>query len=174
MAHKVDPKKSATPAVEDTSAASALVVIKPDVTITVAGREVTVREYGFFEGLEVAHKAQDFIRELHQLAADGRLTYARIRRLFGPYRDLICAIAAKAADVEPEWVRSLESSPDEAELFLDTWYGVNASFFVHEVIVEMREARQLVEMSIGSTPSSASPTPASETSTGSAASQSGS
>lgn len=173
MARKVTKQKVA-PAAEEPSAASALVQIKPDVTIVVGDRTVTVREYGFFEGLEVAHQAEAFIRDIHTLSADGRLQYARIRRLLGVHRDIVIDIAAKAADVEPEWVRGLEQSPLEADLFLSTWFAVNASFFVREVLVEVREARQLKAMSTGSAPSYSSPAPASEISTGSDASPSAS
>lgn len=46
MARKVTRKKSATGA-EDLS------VINPDRTIIIAGRDVVMREYGFFESLEL-------------------------------------------------------------------------------------------------------------------------
>lgn len=175
MARKVTERKKVAPAAEVPSAVSALLEIKPDVTLTIAGRQLTVREYGFFEGLEVAHQAQGLIRDMHAMCADGRLQYSRIRRLFGPHREVVIAIAAKAADVDADWVRGLEKSPQDAEVFFDTWFGVNASFFVHEVIVEMREARQLAAMaSTGSQSSPVSPAPASATSTGSADSPSGS
>ncbi|MDZ5815103.1 DUF6631 family protein [Stenotrophomonas maltophilia] len=151
MARRVDPKPAA--AAEDSSAAAALSEIKPDVTLVIGGRTVTIREYGFFEGLEVAHRAQPLIAAMFTMCQDGNLQYSRIRRLFGVHKDLVIEIAARAADVEQEWVRDLERKPADAELFLDTWFGVNSSFFVHEVVVEMREERQRAAMSTGSAPS---------------------
>ena len=147
--------------------ANALEVLNPDGRLTLGGREVRVREYAFFEGLEVAHRASALIADMHQLCRDGFLRFDRIRRLFGKHRDVVLAIAAQAADVEPEWVEALPR--DEADVFLSVWFSVNADFFVHEVVVEIREERQrsAVEaaMSTGPTSSSASQTAASATST---------
>ncbi len=173
MARKATAPK-VTAAAEVPSAAAALVEIKPDVTLTIAGRTVTIREYGFFEGLAVAHKAQPLIAAMFAMCQDGNLQYSRIRRLFGVHQDLVIEISAQAADVESEWVRGLEKNPSDAEIFLDSWFAVNSSFFVHEAVVEMREARQRAAMSIGSMPSPGSPPPASATSTASADSPSGS
>lgn len=151
--------------------ADTLGALHPDAPLTLSGRAVTVREYGFFEGLEVAHRASALIADMHQLCRDGVLRFDRVRRLFGKHRDVVLAIAAQAADVEPEWVEGLPR--DEADLFLSIWFAVNADFFVHEVVVEIREERQLAATragtSTGQTSSSASPTAASATSTGSGA-----
>ena len=71
MARRVDPKPAA--AAEDSSAAAALSEIKPDVTLVIGGRTVTIREYGFFEGLEVAHRAQPLIAAMFTMCQDGNL-----------------------------------------------------------------------------------------------------
>ena len=151
--------------------ADALSVLNPDGRLTVAGREITIREYGFFEGLEVAHRASALIADIHQLCRDGVMRFDRIRRLLGKHEAVVVAIAAQAADVEPEWITGLERG--DGDVFLASWFAVNADFFVHEVVVEMREDRQLRaagQMPAGPTSSSASPTADSATSTGSAGS----
>ncbi|MGH8032798.1 MAG: DUF6631 family protein [Luteimonas sp.] len=166
MARKVDKQK---PAAEEPSAAEKLASLKPDTPLALSGRQVTVREYSFFEGLEIAHRAAKFIADMHVMCAGGDLRYAQIRRLFGVHQEVVIPIAAQAADVEPEWVRSLKG--DEAEVFMSTWFAVNSSFFVHEVIVEMREERQrAIPTSTGTDASPNSPPPASATSTNSPAS----
>lgn len=163
MAQKIS---KAPPAAESVSAAEQLATIQPTVELTLAGRKFTVREYGFFEGLEVAHRAQAFIADMHAMCSDGQLRYDRIRRLFGVHRDVVVTIAAQSANVEPEWIGGL--ARDDAETFMSAWFGVNAGFFVREVVVEMREERLLeVIRSTGSTSSSGSPTPDSATSTAS-------
>lgn len=139
MAKKVDPAAT-QPAAEPDSAAAELAELSPDIRLTLAGRDVTVREYGFFEGLDVAHRAAAFIADMHDQCRDGELRYDRIRRLFGKHAGVVVVIAAEAAGVEPEWVRGL--GKDDAETFMSTWFAVNAGFFVHEVVVEMREERQ--------------------------------
>lgn len=160
MARKLNNKK---PAAETPSAAEDLASLQPNHELTVAGRQLVVREYSFFEGLEVAHHAAAFIADMHRMTAGGDLKYAQIRRLFGVHKDVIIKIAAQSADVEPEWVAGLQGN--EAELFMSTWFAVNSSFFVHEVIVEMREARQRVlSTSTGSDYLPASPAQGSVTS----------
>ena len=146
------------PAVED----NALEVLNPDQSLTIAGREITIREYGFFEGLEVMARASAFVADMHAQCRDGELRYSRIRRLFGVHADVVSAISAQSADVDAEWVKGLGHA--DGDLFLSRWFAVNAGFFVHEVVVEMREDRQLAD-STGTTSSSASPTAVSATST---------
>jgi hypothetical protein len=161
MARKLEKKPA--PAAEETSAADAIAALKPDANITVAGRAITVREYVYFDGLEVAHRAAGFIAALCALAKDGELRYATARRLFGVHRAEVIAIAAQAADVEPEWVAGL--NPADAEFFMSTWFAVNIGFFVREVVVEIQEAARLRSMASSSTGSSpVSPAPDSATS----------
>lgn len=165
MAKKVDPAAT-QPAAEPDSAAAELAELSPNITLTLAGRQVTLREYGFFEGLDVAHRAAEFIADMHDQCRGGELRYDRIRRLFGKHADVVVPIAAQAADVEPEWVRGL--GKNDAETFMSTWFAVNAGFFVHEVVVEMREERQraaAAERLAGTSSSPNSPPPASAPST---------
>lgn len=173
MARKLE--KKAAPSAAAKSAAEDLSALQPNVTISVADRKVTIREYGFWEGLEVAHKAAGFIADLVIPCASGSLTFAQVRRLFGSHKDVIVAISAQAADVDADWVLSLEKKPADAELFLSTWFAVNTGFFMREVVAEIREAKQRAAMRpTGSDSSPASPRPDSATSTGSADSPSGS
>lgn len=170
MARKVDQAKPSA-AKKKTSAAEVVSALQPDATVTIAGKKITVREYGYFEGARVAHKARAFIADMTAACGGRALSYAAVRRLIGVHEDVAVAIAAQAADVETDWVRGL--SRTELDLFFSTWFAVNASFFVQEVVVEIREAALLASM--GSKPtasSSASPMPDSGTSTASAASPS--
>ncbi len=159
-------KKAPKSAAGSNPAAEQVGVLSPDITINVGDCKVTVREYGFFEGLEVAARAAGFIAAMHDTSRDGGLRYDRIRRLFGVHQDVVVSIAAQAADVDPEWVRGL--SRDDAEVFMSTWFGVNSRFFVNEVVVEMREERQRDLQSTGSTSLPSSPAPDSAPSTTSA------
>ena len=134
-------KLPATPIDDDVSAADDLAILHPDRTLVVGGRTVILREYGFFEGLEIADRAAGFIADLVAASSDGALRYAQVRRLFGRHRAVIPVIAAQAGDVEPTWLVSL--SADEQELYLATWFAVNAAFFVREVLAEVREAQLL-------------------------------
>lgn len=139
MARKIDKQK---PAAEKASAAEELAILSPEIGINVGGRDLTIRRYGFFEELRIAQESEDFIEDLHALALSKRgLRFDRIRRLFGVHEDVIVSISAKAADVEPDFVRSLNEIDKRA--FLDAWFGMHSSFFMREVMEEIREDRQL-------------------------------
>lgn len=135
MAHKVE---QPTPPLADASEDS-LVALHPDMTITVAGRAVTVREYGFFEGLEVAARCPGFIASIAGMVNADNLSYARVRRLFGLHREEVIHAAATAANVEAEWVAGLQGA--DAEVFMSTWFGVTGGFFVREAVQEVVELR---------------------------------
>jgi hypothetical protein len=122
-----------------TATADDLAILHPDRTLTLGGRAITLREYGFFEGLDVADRAAAFIADLILASDDGALRYAHVRRLFGRHRAVIPAIAAQAGDVEVAWLEALP--PDDLELYLATWFAVNAAFFVREVLAELRETQ---------------------------------
>ena len=131
-------KLPAAPA-PDTAAADDLAILHPDRTLVLGGRTIVFREYGFFEGLDVADRAAGFIADLIAASDDGALRYAHVRRLFGRHRAVIPAIAAQAGDVEVAWLEALP--PDDLELYLATWFAVNAAFFVREVLAELRETQ---------------------------------
>ena len=155
-----------TPPEDARTAADDLAILHPDRTLVIGGRTLTIREYGFFEGLDVADRASGFIADLVGASADGSLRYAQVRRLFGRHRAVIPAIAAQAADVEPSWLETL--APDELELYLATWFAANAAFFVREVLAEIREAHVLAAgASAGTSSSSGSQAADSATSPGS-------
>ena len=160
-------KLPAAPASE-TAAADDLAILHPDRTLVLGGRTIVLREYGFFEGLDVADRAAGFIADLIAASDDGALRYAQVRRLFGRHRAVIPAIAAQAGDVDAAWLETL--APDELELYLATWFAVNAAFFVREVLAELREAQLLAAgASAGAISSPDSPPPATATSSDSAA-----
>ena len=164
MAKRVD--KATAPAAGDSPAADQLVALNPEVSLEIAGRNITIREYGFYEGLRVAHRAAGLIADLLKLSGGNDLRYVQVRRLFGVHEDVVVAIAAQAADVEPAWVRSLDD--EQTEQFLSTWFTVNSPFFVQEVVVEAMEAHlAALPKSTGSGSSPGLPTPGSATSSNS-------
>ena len=155
-------KLPAAPAADAASVADDLAILHPDRTLVLGGRTIVLREYGFFEGLDVADRASAFIADLIAASDDGALRYAHVRRLFGRHRAVIPVIAAQAGDVEVAWLGALP--PDELELYLATWFAVNAAFFVREVLAELREAQLLAAgASAGAISSPDSPPPATAT-----------
>lgn len=161
---------SQQPAAGDTPAAAQMAELVPKLAITIAGRDVVIREYGAFEGLEVAAQAAALVADMVAVArSQGELTWPEMRRLIGKHADVTAAIAARAADVEPGWVRGLKRN--DLEQFLSAWFGVNVGFFVHEVLAVLQDEavrRQLATRLAGTTSSPASPPSGSATSSASA------
>lgn len=163
MARRVKAQPAPKPS---TAATAELPVMRPDFEITIAGRTLTVREYEFFEGLEVAHRAEAFINDMAACASEGELRYDRIRRLLGVHRVVVQSIAAQAAGVDESWLAALSNA--DKDMLMSTWFAVNSGFFVHEAVVTLREWRTLGRALDGPTSSPLSPPPASAGPTASA------
>jgi len=139
MARKL--AKKGPPAADTPSAADDIQSLQPDAEVEIAGRKLTIREYGLWEGLRVAERAKDLIADMYEIALAGNLTYITNRHLLGKHKDVVAEISALSADVEPEWVSGLK--PNDGELFLSTWFVVNGSFFGRELAVVGQVGRLL-------------------------------
>ena len=69
-------KLPAAPASDATATADDLAILHPDRTLTLGGRAITLREYGFFEGLDVADRAAAFIAEM--MSGGRRVSFHRM------------------------------------------------------------------------------------------------
>lgn len=160
MARKQSEAKAAAPAAEPDSAAEELAALSPDVSLDVAGRALTVREYRVFEGLEVSTIGTGFIADIVDACRDNQFTYERVRPLFGKHLDVVLELVARSVrdagtgdSVGAEWLRGLKRRED-METVLSVWFGVNAGFFVHEAIVVLRQERLREAMARAGTTSS--------------------
>lgn len=164
MARRLPPQQQA--AAGDTPAADQLAELVPNLPITIAGRDLVIREYGAFEGLEVAAQAAGLVSDMVAIGRVRELTWSEMRRLIGKHSGEALAIAARSADVEPDWVRGLNRQ--DLEQFLSAWFGVNVGFFVHEVLAQLQdEAVRKALAQAGTKSSPASQPAASATSSGS-------
>ena len=169
MARKVKPAASSTTAAGPDPAAEELAIMRPELRLTIAGREIVMREYDFFESMEIVYEDPDFLEGCLQAftADDGRDPWESMRPLFGKHRAFCKRAAALAAGVEVEWIASL-ANPRDVDTLMSAWWSVNGSFFVHEVAVKLR-GRRARAASAGPKSSPASPPTDSATPTASAA-----
>ena len=143
MARKVKP--SATAPAEG---ADDLTVLHPDRSATIAGRAVTVREYGFIEGLGLRPVAQAFLDDLHASVAGGTLPELEgILVILGHHHLAIEQLIATAADVEQDWVAHLNQ--DDGYHLLMLWWAANGPFFVRSVFQRIATERQLAALRDG-------------------------
>lgn len=120
-----------------------LAILHPEREITVGGRKLTVREYGFVEGLRLAAIAAPIVQDLAAISGgDGTLLgYAALQTVFANHADAVVDMIAQACDQPRDWIAEHLSDGDGQALLM-TWWAVNGPFFVRRVVqaLQMRAA----------------------------------
>ncbi|HET7300228.1 MAG TPA: DUF6631 family protein [Oleiagrimonas sp.] len=170
MARKVDPNAKPTPPPAAEPDISDLAIIHPDMTLPIAGRSVTVREYRFTNGMRARAKGAPLIADLERLVASPEVAEATTEDyldLLATHADLVRELMLDSVEgIDADWMDSLDDA-DGTELLL-AWWGVCGRFFIRRVLAKMREqiAKQFLQAaSAGATSSDASSTPATAPST---------
>ncbi|ATG73682.1 hypothetical protein AN401_07265 [Zobellella denitrificans] len=118
-----------------------LEILHPERPVTIAGRELVLREYGFVEGLRLRSQMQPFLDDLFRLMQmESEPEVDQVLGLIGDHVDQVVAWAAQAAGVTPQWVAGLP--PAEGETLLIVWWEVNSPFFVRQL--QMREMTRIL------------------------------
>jgi len=165
VAHKVKPRKPAAKA-----AGNDLDVLFPDRTLTIAGEEITVREYRFLEGLKVQAIADPVVAALAQIALTGGDATPEVQdAVLAQHAEAVAMLIALACDKPMQWVAQLRGA--EGEALQQAWWAANAGFFVRRVRqrVRVRVLDMARKASAGSASSQHSPAPATATSNNSSA-----
>lgn len=127
MAKKTRAPKTAS--AEAAAGADDLQVMHPNLTAIIGGRAITMREYGFIEGLALRPVVQPLLDSLHdRLLVDGEASLEEITLILGRHADIIQQLVAQAADVQPEWVAALKQN--EGHNLLMLWWTANGPFYV--------------------------------------------
>lgn len=136
MARKVNPTQvqEATDAVAP--GAEDLNVLFPELTVSIAGESITVREYGFIDGLRVRALMAPFVAELDAMIMTAPLV-EEIIDLLGRYIDATQQAVAISVSRDPAWVAALK--PADGEELLFTWWAVCGPFFLRQVVRRQRE-----------------------------------
>ena len=163
MAEKLPPTPP-EPGAED------LAILHPERTLEIAGREITVREYGFVAGLRLRPLMQPLLDDLRSLVVAGASAdMGAIMALLGTHWQATLALAAEAAEVETDWVESLDA--EQGELLLTVWWSVCGPFLWRNVIGRIaadRIAAELARARAGQTSTSPSSPPDADRSSASA------
>jgi len=105
-------------------------VLFPDVSITLRGESVTVREYSFVEGLQAASLARGLLRDLGDLFLDADQSepdLGDIEAVMGAHAGVVVELIALATDRPAEWVGALPDA--DGQRLLLTWWAVHRDFF---------------------------------------------
>jgi hypothetical protein len=136
MARRHPKKKQAK---QQAEAEDDLSILHPDREIHVGGETVTVREYGFVEGLRIRAAAAPLIDELYQVMRGGDSDLDSIYALLAEHHRLLVELMAASIDQDLEFIQGL--SDGDGSLLMDTWWVVNSAFFIRAVQRKMQVAR---------------------------------
>lgn len=154
---KATPTQQSAPA----DGADDLEILHPERSTTIAGRAITMREYGFVEGLKLAPLYGAFVDALQvKVLADGVPPLHEILDLVAAHHETIVELVAIACDSPPDWVRGLNDQDGMNLLYL--WWAVDAPFFMRRVFDRIAAAKVVEAVRAGamSTQSSSQPTTA--------------
>lgn len=152
------PSRVSAPSGADTDNGADLEILHPERTLTVAGRELTVREYGFIEGLRLRPLHAPLVAALAEGAHEKKVDdYEAVVDVLAQHADAVVALVAASCDAEPEWVADLRGA--DADMLLLAWWSVNRDFFM--LAVTRRLAVRRLNASAGPTSTSPSQPPAS-------------
>lgn len=164
MATKVDPpKRKSAP---ENPGADDLSVLHPDHTFPLAGRSITMREYGFVEGMKLLPLLDPIIAQMRGMIerAEELPTNEQFPAWLGLHMDALVQLMAASADIEPEWIESL--SPEDGYELIWFWWVVNGPFCVRNAKRRSQVARSredALKKLAGQTSTENSSAPATET-----------
>lgn len=135
--------KRITKAAAPPPAENELEVLHPERQLVFGTRKLTVREYGHVEWLRLLPLAEPLVAAIAAALEQGRdPTYEEALACLAQHIDALAPLIAQAAGLTPEDHAALD--PEQGELLLMTWWGVNGRFFVgralNRVAVGLREA----------------------------------
>lgn len=134
-------------------------IMYPDRTLTVAGREITLREYGFVDGLLLRARTASFVAALETVFRTGEGLIDDCLAVVGEHYDVMCDAIAQSAGVDVAWVKGLRG--DDAEALQVTWWEVCGPFFLHQILRRRDERERREKLLAGRASSSSSPAPVS-------------
>lgn len=135
------------------SGADDLSTLHPDASITVGGRDVLIREYGFIEGMRVRAFMKPFTADLDRLFGASDVLVDEVMEVVGEHIDIVKkaiaqSIAAPGRDASPEDVAWLGTLNDQdGDRLLITWWGVNGLFFVRSIVRRAAERARRATLS---------------------------
>lgn len=145
-----------------------LPVMHPNLVATLNGRQVTVREYGFVEGLQLQPLLQPFLDGLYELAKAGAVPpLDQIVVLVGRHIDVVLEAIAQSANIELAELQGLKDQREGRSLLMK-WWTANGPFFYRCVLDRILAEREVARLRAGATSTPPSSAPATATSTESA------
>lgn len=117
--------------VDKKTAAEQVEVLAPDLSITIAGREITMREPSWLEAIELEARLAPVIEDLRKMTdgadADADVFLQATLQITLTHTELLLDVIARLAGVTREWMETL--SDTEGQTLMLLFWKVNAHFF---------------------------------------------
>lgn len=143
MAKKIERKAHAPVATaKGATTVDDLAILHPDREVTIAGRCLVIREYGFVEGLKMRAIAQPFIDALYALTggSGGRPpSFRDIESMLVEHWQQVLPLVARAADVDVDWIEGLKD--EDGYHLMQEWWLANSGFFIRRVVERLATER---------------------------------
>lgn len=146
--NEVHPELAPRPGADD------LDTLLPNRTLTLAGETVTVREYGFAEGLRLQRVAGPVVAALATSAVSGDDGMGTVMDVLAEHGERVFDLVAQSIDKPNEFLHGLSDA--DGQLLLLTWWGVNGGFFVRRVQMKLAVQRAQTKPPAGATSSPSS------------------
>ncbi|MEX2524444.1 MAG: DUF6631 family protein [Gammaproteobacteria bacterium] len=112
--------------------ANDLEILAPELTITVGGREVTIREPSWLQALEWEGPLKPVIHDLGEAASEGHESFIdTCMSLDVANKDTLLDFMAFCGDVDKEWLMSLKD--DQGRLYQLAFWRVMRGFFARRL-----------------------------------------
>lgn len=119
-----------------------LQILHPHQTQIIAGKEITVREYGWVEGLKLRSTMQPIVADFQEIIERGQSPEGEdIEIILSKHAAVVVELIAASANVDIEFMETL--SDEEGSKLELAWWGCNGHFFIQKAINNL--ARKLLE-----------------------------
>ncbi|MEE8128191.1 DUF6631 family protein [Candidatus Vondammii sp. HM_W22] len=129
-------------------------ILYPDKTIQIGGREVTIREFSFRDGLDLGPMIAGLMAVLDKTVGDGSDLSGLFDALY-QYPDVLEHMLLKSTCQDKTWLDGLCSA--DGDMLVMTFWGVNAGFFTRRLATRrmaMQAGKKGVEMAHRNSPAS--------------------
>lgn len=110
-------------------------ILMPNRTVIIGGKDVVVREYGFYEGGRLAPFTAPIIASLKEIIREKQdVQITDLLQLTYKHIDEMLELLAIATGEDKDWIAALPQK-DGATL-ATVWWGVNGPFCVETAVVE--------------------------------------
>ncbi|WP_339665882.1 DUF6631 family protein [uncultured Pseudomonas sp.] len=141
-----------------------LQILHPELELCVGGKEVTVREYGFVEGLRLRPVIEPMLQDMESLISSGEdPSNDQMLDLMSNHLDAFQELLAVASDTDVAFVVSLKQT--DGTRLAEAWWKVNAPFYWRTVVSRVAVKRLQAQVSKGAGGTSTQPSSGTDTST---------